>query len=74
MKNQYFTPQGWIECVKLSLRTQYSVNLILSFSLQEHTLCVDAVQFDDFQIISGSRHGTILIHDFLDPTPPILRT
>ena len=29
-----------------------------------------AVQFDDFQVISGSRDGTLVIHDFLDTTLP----
>ena len=50
------------------------IDLFMSFSLQEHTGIVEGVQCDDFQIISGSYDGTLLIHDFLDPTPPILTT
>ena len=44
--------------------------LSLSFSLQEHTVGVDAVQCDDFQVISGSYDGTLVIHDFLVPELP----
>ena len=46
----------------------------LSFSLQEHTgwVYVEGVQLDHFQVISCSGDGILLIHDFLDPTPPIL--
>jgi len=30
---------------------------------------VFTLQFDDFQIVSGSKDDTILIWDFLDPVP-----
>ena len=58
--------------MKLSLSTV--IDLFMSFSLQQHTDVVRGVQCDDFQIISGSQDGTLLVHDFLDPTPPILTT
>ena len=37
---------------------------------QEHSGGVFGLQFDDFQIVSGSEDDTILIWDFLDPVPP----
>ena len=61
-----------IECVKLSLSTV--IDLFMSFSMQEHTDWVMGVQCDDFQIISGSKDGTLLVHDFLGPIAPILTT
>ncbi len=48
--------------------------LSLSFSLQEHRDWVSTLQFDDYRVISGYEDGTLVIHDFLDPTPPILKT
>ena len=40
-----------------------SICLSLSFSLQELTGFVQAVQCDDFQVISGSNDGTLVMHD-----------
>jgi len=37
---------------------------------QEHSSIIRSLEFDDFQIISGSRDDSILIWDFLDPIPP----
>ena len=53
--------------MKLSLRTLLIDLLIcsMSFSLQEHTDITRGVQCDDFQVISGSYVGVVLIHDFL---------
>ena len=59
----------------IMLKLGHSSLICLScLSLQEHTSAVCAVQFDDFQVISGSSGSTLLKCDFLDPTPTILRT
>ena len=44
--------------------------MILTCLSQEHSHLVLSLQFDDFQIVSGSLDDTILILDFLDPVPP----
>ena len=59
--------------MKLCLRTVIDL-MSLSFSLQEHTSWIRAVQFDAFQVISGADDETLLTYDFLDSRPPFLRT
>ena len=44
------------------------------FVLQECISRVNAVHCDNFQVVSGSDNGTLVIHDFLGPTSLILRT
>lgn len=39
-------------------------------TIKEHKDWVWAMQFDDFQFISGSYDGTLVIRSFLDPTSP----
>ena len=59
---------------QLDLACDIIVIICLFFSLQEHTNVIHAVQCDDFHVIGGSKDGTLVIYDFLDPTPPFLRT
>ena len=44
--------------------------MILTCLSQEHLDLLLSLQFDDFQMVSGSLDDTILIWDFLDPVPP----
>ena len=44
--------------------------MIPFFLSQEHLEGVYSLQFDDFQIVSGSLDDRILIWDFLDSTQP----
>ena len=44
--------------------------MVLTCLSQKHSGSVLSLQFDDFQIVSGSLDDTILIWDFLDPVPP----
>ena len=46
------------------------IAILLFLSLQEHTGSVFGVQYDNFQVVSCSDEGTIVIYNFLDLVPP----
>lgn len=55
--------------LQAALDPQAAANTLCLFTLVKHSRCMFCLQFDKFQIISGSHDDTICIWDFLNVPP-----